>query len=216
MYIFALLPFSKISTTCDVNWHLVIFNKWIDIGRKLPEKYFTYLCYDSADNYFTFKCKWLKYNKEDSFAKHWQAFWALIEYKRGFYIADEWVWFNRSDINYDDVKYYEELSDEYNTSFKLIEGEERITVNVTIKGEGRKYAPRILKFNWLKDIYCNIFKTHTEDVNISFSTDIGPDRGTWKGGIVSSWYPFIINLMLSWVDFKSQKLGEILNGQKFI
>ena len=216
-YIFALLPFSKTSTSCDdVNWHLVICNKWIDIGRKLPQKYFTYLCYDSADNYFTFKCKWLKYNKEDSFAKHWQAFWTGIAFKTGFFIADEWVWFYTDDINYDDVKYYEDLSDEYRTSFKLIEGDERVPVDVTVIAEGRKYAPSILKFRWLKELYCKLFNHTKEKVNIRFSTDIGEGKGTWKGGTMSVYHPYILNLMLSWVDFKNEKLGEILNGQKFI
>ena len=217
MLMLGLVPFSNQSKPGDdVNWYLVLFDKWINLGRKFNYKYFTYIT--CSDGFFGFKCHWLKPNKpnRDYFAIYKQVPWSKMCYERGYLIKGQWVWLEDDDLNMEAKDEIYKKSDTYTTKFILVEDNKRTRVETTVKAEGRRFAPICLKPYWLKTLYCNLFKSEIKEVEIRFSTDIGEGRGTWKGGMGRTYYPFMYNLMLSWVDFKNEKLGEILNGQKFI
>lgn len=216
MYIFALLPYSKESKSGDnIPWHIVIFNKWINTGKYFPIKWKTNFSYDTG--YFSFTCNWLKPNStgfddtDKYFAKYIMAPWIGRAFERGFYINDTWIW--STDISYEGTQLLSNMSDKYVGKFSFMDEKEKVEATATLKGEARRYAPECLKFLWLKRLYCKLFKKEVKDAYISFSTELGPQRGSWKGGAIGVTHPFVINLMFSWLDFKAERLQEIIDGK---
>lgn len=218
MLLLCLVPFSSSSKPGDnVDWHLVIFNKWFNLKRKFNIKYFTYITCDCE--YFCFKCNWLKPNKQNQqhYAKYVRLPMSKQCYQVGYLVDNDWVWFNQQNVNWDEHNELYKESDTYKTKFMLIEDDGTKTkVNVEVKAQGRRFAPIMLKSTLLKNLYCKLNKTEVTEVDVCISTDMNSYKGKGEQINTHLYHPFIFNLMLSWVDFKNYRLGEILNGRKFI
>ena len=190
-YIFGLLPFSKTSKVGQLTpWSLVLFGKWFNTNRLFNPKWETSLSYLPEEQCFAFTSYWLPPNttEDDSdkyFFKLWRAPWLRINYK------------------------FEELKGNFKTTFNIFEKGKRIPVKATVTGI-KSYSsyyglPNFLKF---------LGKRVKTEIKIDLSTDIGKDRGTWKGGTTSLYYPFTKDLATSWLNFEYYELPKYVKKEK--
>jgi hypothetical protein len=214
--IFGVYPYGK--DNFHTGWHLVICNKWIKI-LNLPGWCQTAFTYDDSQCFHFVRywgpgrniqddplpeenCKLPKY-AHFMFDAPWCRYLYKKEYlKRG-------VWTKYSDLTWETQEREEVLQDKYFTKFKFEDEGKEIEVHVTVIGERLHYAlyflPDCLKHLWSQvQTYCWI----------SFSTDIGKNRGTWKGGVTGLRYPLNKNLPTTWLDFEYNELPEYLKGNK--
>lgn len=78
---------------------------------------------------------------------------------------------------------------------------------VPVKAKVYAYEMRYTK-DWPKPLQW-LTTRYEKWIWIDFSTDIGPERGTWKGGIVSDYYPFTKNIKTSWTNYEYLELPKI-------
>ena len=229
--IIAFYPFSKTSKSDEegsyewedgcrkpVNWHIVLFDKWIN--THIPVNRLSYKCQFSLS--FANGNKWGKYEElcfiryfgkdldEDDNGKDYH--FSLIRlpwYKEMFehtvLIKGDWITLPlviRLDGNY---KTYEALMDKSDKTTYTFSAYGK-KIKATCHAE--QYRASVYWFpKWLKELFYKVEKF----IEIDFSDDIGKGRGSWKGGILglnAEWKGSIRN---SWYHFKNTRLKEILN-----
>lgn len=190
-YIFGLLPFSKTSKVGQLSpWSLVLFGKWFNTNRLFNPKWETSFVYLPEDECFALTSYWLTPNvTEDDNSKHfyklWRAPWLRSVYK------------------------FEENGPSFKTTFNIFEGGKRIPVKATVT-EVKSYS----SYDCLPDKLKFIGRQIKTEVRIDFSTDIGKGRGTYKGGVVSLYYPFTKDAATSWLNFEYFELPKYVRKLK--
>lgn len=185
-YIFALVPYSKLSPEGRlVPWHLVIFNKWYNTHRLFNAKYETRLLY-FEDCYIGFSCELLKRNYL------WRTPWLKEKFKEETLEHHEWVDLKRTS-----------KWDTYKTSFPMKKKGSKIYNKVVVSGYRSSYS--IWWFpKWLK----NLFKKQRTEIRIQLQEGIGRDE------VFSIHYPYTRDLITSWLLFEQSELPKYLKGEK--
>ena len=228
MWVAALFPFSEESPRGENadNWHIVLFDKWFNTGLKVRHpKYKTYIACD--DDTLSFCREWGKPNTSDygkvalehpedyQYASfyYWKG-WQLPTYRilqEKYYIKNgQWkknVAYNKFKCSWEDEQKFEKEQDVYKAQFSFMDGNEKVPVKVKVTGAKRVYC-----WWWLPQ-WLTIKPLIREEVWIEFSTDIGKDRGSWKGGTVGRGYPFTNSLRDSWRKFKKEELPKYIKGE---
>ena len=204
-YIFAIVPFGL--SYKQKGWHLVLFNNWFKINdlHKHWQTSFTYL---PEEKMFCFTRFWGKPNKFDEDYKDTEMMYQKSYFQKFIYAP----WFKCiTKIEYlSNGKWVEDYSnrDKYKTTFKFFENEKRIVVKAVLLAERQYFGI------WWLPHWLNCFNKKNTFVYIHFSTDIGKDRGTYKGGTTMLVYPFKRTLKDTWTDFEYNELPLYLNKVK--
>ena len=217
--ILALVPFSETSKAIyedgysydlidgewrRVPWHLVIADKFINLGIFLP-KWCEFGVYNhgngevSVTRYFGWGRKYHEDGEYYSF-KLWRLPWAKDCFKFATLINGEWVEYE-TDVSFEVHKEYESKADRKKYSFKAYG--KKIYATCWAK----RYVYSVYWFpKWLKRLY----NSPSDILRIEFSEEIGEGRGSWKGGTVGMFGDYVGSIRESWYKFKQERLPEIL------
>ena len=211
--IFALIPYGY--DNFHTGWHLVLFNWWFRLGDKtlFNPKFQTNFSYLPEHSCFHFTRYWGNIQEQDEtdengtplkyYYKIIDAPWQKDLYKK--YTLKDGVW-----IKVDTKKLDSELDkDVFKTTFKFFEDGKRVPVKAELSAYKRHYG-----IYWFPKFLKPLFETVDKRVWIEFSTGIGKDRGSWKGGTTGLSYPFKKNLATTWLDFEYNELPKYLRGEQ--
>lgn len=212
--IFALYPFGPHNTK---SWHLVLFNFWFSMPKALPMKFKTSFCYLPEHSSFCFDRYWGKPNRKNEFEddipyyfKCFNAPWAKFLYKKEYLHNGKWCKLELTSGDWTEQQEEEDkFKDHFTSTFKFFEDGKRVVVKADVTAEKLYYGIHWFP-NWLKPLFNEV----RERAWISFSTDIGKGRGTWKGGTVGRSFPFTKNLATTWLNFEYNELPKYLKGEK--
>lgn len=212
--IFALYPWGI--DNFHKGWHIVLFNNWFRLFNedKLDKKWqtsFSYLPYNQA---FAFTRYWgpnlvkADLTTEDfepiyRYFKCINAPWAKFLYKKQILKGKKWILFEGLDSEAQDV------GDVLETTFKFFENNKRVVVKAKVFATKRFYG-----IHWFPKFLKSLFHDIVTDCWVEFSTGIGKDRGSWKGGTTGMYIPFNKDLKTSWMDFQYTGLQKMLNEQR--
>lgn len=212
--IFALYPWGM--DNFHKGWHIVLFNRWFRLfdEDKLDKKWQTSFSYMPDHQAFAFTRYWGP-NLEKSDATtddfepiYWyfkciNAPWAKFLYKEQVLKGKKWITFEglRSDA--------EKIGDVFETTFKFFENDKRVIVKAKVLATKSFYG-----IHWFPKFLKPLFHETVTDCWVEFSTGIGKDRGSWKGGTVGMHIPFKKDLKTSWTEFEYTGLQKMLKEQQ--
>ena len=239
MDIIALLPYGKHTKSDDVEWHLVIFDKWIKLNRTFPRKWKTYLSIDWEDGVMHFHRDWGKPNSCDAgdhllktpekipewaevdYHKVIRLPWERISYR--YYNLKNGKWVLNTGKTYEEQKEQEKDQDVYETTFHFFEDKETGKTSPNkLPGDNVKRIVVKAKITAWRRKYCwrilpkwlPIFPHIVDNIEIDLNEEIGRGRGSWKGGMMGRPYPFTKSLKESWNNFAHLELPKYLKGEK--
>ena len=203
----------------DVNWHLVIGKKWIDLGIKLPSWMQFNLSFTDGINKHGEICFKRCFGpdlegEDDEVPCHYHFIklpWYREAFKHG--IQMDGTWF---DVPLDKNSYT--LAD--GTTFKVfsaLENEaDKKTFTFVAYGEvikatvhAERYLDAVYWFpKWLK----NLWHRERAFIELEFSEEIGKGRGSWKGGILGMNAAYKGSITDSWYNFRDNELKKIIEG----
>ena len=193
-----------------VHWHLVIADKWINLGFDLP--YWCKFSIGNLDNgefcvrrYFGWG---LEEDNEGDYPNSFKVYrlpWHTEAFKQGVLINDEWIDFPCDRNSFETWQKMKKQADRKTYTFNAYGGK----IKATCWAE--RYLDAIYWFpEWLKEL----FYTKREHLQIEFSDEIGRGRGSWKGGTLGLPTDFVGNIRDSWYKFKKEVLPDYLRSKK--
>ena len=193
-----------------VKWHLVLFDRWYNLGIYLPSKF--QFSFSWVDDCFMFTRYWGKPNSDkDEEPYHYTVIrlpWRSEAFKQGLFYKDRWIDYSWRAEEYSlgnkKEKYFWDIAKLADKAYIFNAYGKKIIAQV--RGERIWYAPKWFPL-WLKELW----NEKKEYLHIEFSDEIGKERGSWKGGTVGMATDWTGTVRDSWYSFKNGKLKEIIN-----
>lgn len=218
MRVFSFVPYGK-DNFSNKNWHLVLFNWWIDTkikATKISQKWTTSLFYEKEDRTLSLMKNWGNLNQLDDYNetayyfKCWRFFNRYL-YKKEFLNKDgKWELYPEYILNdyVTNCLYLKENQQVFKPSYKYYKGTKKLHLRPTVTAERCWYGFTFLP-KWLLWLGC----TRKETIWIDFNTELGKDSGSWKGGIVATSYPYKTSLINSWLNFRDYELSKYIKEE---
>lgn len=222
MIVFGLVDFSdQVDMYTDNSWRLVLFNKYFKLRIKLPYKCYFTLRISSGVHLITIGHRFSR----PQCIGAWSSYFFIsnpfhsMAFDKGYLIDNKWEYEGsycfgkisspRTSLKLDDA--FRSAADVYMDNIKVYRKDSTEFIDISCIGESVKYAPQILYFKWLKEIWAKLFNGVRKTAVITLSKDISSELGYIKDSPVKKYVEFNTDLATSVSVFLLDNLDNIID-----